>query len=69
MVVDFEFFSNEPIENVITCMHFKVDKVVYFGYYDMVQNRSECTENFLKKYCGVQSVIFTNSIKIIYSLF
>lgn len=69
MVVDFEFFSNEPIENVITCMHFKVDKVVYFGYYDMVQNRSECTENFLKIIVVCKLLFFTNSIKIIYSLF
>ena len=58
MVVNFEFLGNEPIENDITCMHFKIDKVVYFGYHDVIQNRRQCTENFLKKYCGVQSVIF-----------
>lgn len=58
MVVNFEFLGNEPIENVITCMHFKVDKVVYFGYHDVVQSRRACTENFLKKYCGVQNVVF-----------
>ena len=58
MTVNFEILSNEPIENVITCMHFKVDKVVYFGYHGMVQSMRECTEAFLRKYCGVQTVVF-----------
>ena len=58
MVVVFEFLDREPIENVITCMHFKVDKVVYFGYNDIIQDMKDCTEKFLKKYCGVQSVVF-----------
>ena len=58
MVVNFELLGDEPIENVITCMHFRVDKVVFFGYYDVVQKRRKCTENFLKKYCGVQNVVF-----------
>ena len=58
MVVVFEFLDTEPIENVITCMHFKVDKVVYFGYHDTIQDKKESTESFLKKYCGVQSVVF-----------
>ena len=29
MVVNFEFLGMESVENVITCMHYKVDKVVY----------------------------------------
>ena len=58
MVVVYEFFGNEPIENVITSMHFKVDKVVYFGYHDALQGRRESTKNFLKKYCGVETVVF-----------
>lgn len=58
MVVNFEFFGKEPIENVITCMHYKIDKVVYFGYHDAIQERKTCTLNFLQKYCGVQKVVF-----------
>lgn len=58
MVVCFEFLDNEPIENVITCMHFKVDKVVFFGYNDVIQNQRRNTEKFLKKYCGVHDIIF-----------
>jgi len=58
MVVNFEFLGDEPIENVITCLHFKVDKVVYFGYHDEVQAKKKTTDAFLKKYCGVNAVVF-----------
>ncbi len=58
MIVNFEFLGEEQIENVITCMHFKVDKVVYFGYHDTVLQQKKPTEKFLKKYCGVQTVVF-----------
>jgi hypothetical protein len=58
MVVNFEFLSDEPIENVITCMRFKVDKVVFLGFYDTIVKRKDSTKNFLKKYCGVNEVIF-----------
>lgn len=52
------FWGKEPVENVITCMHYKIDKVVYFEYHDTIQERKECTLNFLQKYCGVQKVVF-----------
>ncbi len=58
MVVNFEFLGSEPIENVITCMNFKVDKVVFFGYNEVILEQREKAENFLRKYCGVQSIVF-----------
>ena len=58
MVVNFEFLGGEPIENLITCMNFKIDKVVYFGYHDVIEEQKARTEKFLKKHCGVQSVVF-----------
>ena len=58
MVVLYEFFSSQAIENVITCMHFKVDKVVFFEYYDVRRDKKENVKRFLKSYCGVQSVVF-----------
>ncbi len=58
MVVVYEFFSNEAIENVITCMHFKVDKVVFFEYYDVRRDKKENVKRFLERYCGVQTVVF-----------
>ena len=32
MNVLIEFFDEEPIENLITCTHFHMDKVICFGY-------------------------------------
>lgn len=58
MVVNFEFLGSEPIENVITCLHYQVDKVVFFGYSEVIAQQRNQTDKFLKKYCGVQTVEF-----------
>lgn len=58
MVVNFEFLGNEPIENVITCMNFRIDKVVFVGYRDAIQTYKSSTQSFLAKYCGVTEVEF-----------
>ena len=58
MVVVFEFLSREPIENVITAMHFQVDKLVFFGNQEDIISQKEKTEKFLRKYCAVESVVF-----------
>lgn len=58
MVVNFEFLGGEPIENLITCMNFKIDKAIFFGYHFVIEEQKAKTEKFLKKYCGVQTVVF-----------
>lgn len=58
MTVNFEFLGHEPIENIITCMNYKMDKVVYFGYDDVIKEQRKHTEDFLKKHCGVREVSF-----------
>lgn len=58
MVVNFEFLGSEPIENVITCLHYQVDKVVFFGYSEVIAQQRKQTDKFLKEYCGVQMVEF-----------
>lgn len=58
MVVIFEFLGAEPIENVITCMHYAVDKVVYFGYHETIGSLKKSTDKFLKKYCGVKNTVY-----------
>ena len=58
MNIEFEFLSEEPIENVITCMNYRMDKAVFFGYQETIEKRKEATEVFLKAYCGVQRVVF-----------
>ena len=58
MIVNIEFLDDEPIENVITSLHFKIDKTIFFGFADVIEKRKEITKNFLKKYCGVREVSF-----------
>ena len=58
MVVLFEFLGNEPLENVVTCMNFAVDKVVYFGYLETILAKKETTDRFLKEVCGVEQTVF-----------
>ena len=58
MVVNYEFLGDEPIENVITCLHYKIDKVVFFGYHEVIRDYKDSTESFLKKYCAVKRVVF-----------
>ena len=58
MIINFEFLDNEPIENMMTSLHFQVEKVVFFGYEDVIAEKEKVTERFLKKYCGVKEVLF-----------
>ena len=58
MIVNIEFLDNEPIENVISSLHFKIDKTIFFGFADVIEEKKEVTKNFLKKYCGVREVSF-----------
>lgn len=58
MNVVFEFLSDEPIENLITSMRFKIGKAVYFGYHDSIEKLKDSTTNFLKKYCDGEQAVF-----------
>ena len=58
MVVNIEFLGTEAIENMITCMNFKVDKVIYFGYQEVIDEQKDTIKNFLDKYCGIQPIEF-----------
>lgn len=58
MIVNIEFFDEEPIENVITNLNFEVDKTIFFGYETMMSPHKKTTETFLKKVCAVKAVEF-----------
>ncbi|MBR5127255.1 MAG: DUF1887 family protein [Roseburia sp.] len=58
MLVNFEFFDDEPIENVITCLHYKFDKVIFFGEKKMLDGRKDYTEKFLHKHCNIKEISF-----------
>ena len=58
MKVNVEFLDTDPIENVITCLNYKMDKVVYFGYPEVIAQYRDMTEEFLRKHCGVEDICF-----------
>lgn len=58
MIVNFKFLGSEPIENVITCMNFKVDEVVFFGYREVIEAQQKNVKDFLQRYCEVSEVVF-----------
>lgn len=58
MIVNIEFLDEEPIENMMTSLNFKIDKTIFFGYESVITEKKKVTEIFLKKYCGVKEVVF-----------
>ena len=73
MIVNVEFLDKDPIENMITCLNFKVDKVVYLGDEEDIKDKKDSTQRFLKKYCNVKEVEFfglseTNLDEVIQSI-
>ena len=59
MYVNIEFFDSEPIENIITCLRFKMDKVIFFGQRDTMTGEARyITERALRETCGITEVSF-----------
>ena len=47
MNVNFEFLGEEPLDNVITCLDYRFDKVVFFGYEEQMQRQKKTLPTFL----------------------
>ncbi len=58
MIVNIEFFDEEPIENVITNLNYAMDKTIFFGYEEIMKPHKKTVASFLKKVCKVQEVEF-----------
>jgi len=58
MIVNIEFFDEEPIENVITNLNYKVDKTIFFGYEEIMKPHKKTIERFLRNVCHVCDVEF-----------
>lgn len=59
MNINIEFFDEEPIENLITCMNFKMDKVIFFGHSDVMSpERVKVTRKSLENICGITDADF-----------
>lgn len=49
-----EFFDSEPLENLITCLNYEMDKVVYIGYpQTMTEKKRQDTSESLTSLCGM----------------
>lgn len=70
MNVNIEFFDSEPLENLITCLNFKMDKVIFFGHSDtMTDDRVKDTRRALHNICQIEDVEFiTVSQKSLYKV-
>jgi hypothetical protein len=55
MTVLFELLSSEAIENVVTCLNYRIDAVVFFGS-QKLEDKYRSAERFLKNYCDVGRV-------------
>lgn len=58
-----EFLDTEPIENVVTCLNYRVDKVIFLGYKEDIKREREKTSGsstvkFLNIVCEVETVKF-----------
>ena len=59
MNTNIEFFDVEPLENIMTCLNFQMDRVIFFGYSDvMTREKISDTRKALKKICGIEDVEF-----------
>lgn len=61
MFVDIEFFGEDPIDNIISCLKFRFDKVIFLGYADEAMDcvARETVERFLRsERIGVAEVQF-----------
>lgn len=70
MNVNIEFFDSEPLENLVTCLNYKMDKVIFFGHSDtMTDSRVRDTRRALKNICNITDVEFiTVSQKSLYKV-
>lgn len=59
MIVVFEFFDKETIENIISALYYNVDKVVYFGNEKvMTEGAKKITKKCLNELCDVTDIEF-----------
>jgi len=58
MYVNIEFLDTEPMENVITALHYNIDKTMFIGFHDVVEAYKDRTQFFLNKYCDVETIKF-----------
>ena len=51
--VNFEFLDEEAIENAITCLNYRMDKVIFFGNAELIEEKQAALRLFLRETCEV----------------
>jgi len=51
--INFEFLDNDAIENAITCLNYEMDKVIFFGEEELINQKRESLRKFLPECCNV----------------
>ncbi len=54
-----EFLTEEPIENIMTCLNFCLDRVIFLGYEKVIKRQESRITHFLTESCNVKEVLFT----------
>ena len=65
MYVNIEFLDEEPLENVITSLHYHMDKTIFIGFHDDVEAYKKRTRFFSGKYCHVKEIKFIGVAKMV----
>lgn len=53
-----EFIGEEPMENLITSLNFKMERAVMIGRSSVIDELGDRTRRILEKYCGIESTDF-----------
>ena len=51
-----KYLSPEPVENLVTALHYSIGRFLFFGYPEVIEKVYKGVQSFLKKYCGAKSV-------------
>ena len=58
MNILFDFLDEDAIENIITCLEYKLDKVIYFGSNELIKLNRSRIKYALLNICNVDNVEF-----------
>lgn len=59
MITGIELFSNEPIDNVISSLLYKIDKLIFFGFKDvMTEEKKASLEKIIYKKTKVKEILY-----------
>lgn len=58
MFVNISFMGDDPLENIITCLNFNIEKIIYLGFQKTIRKNKQSVESFLRSFCSAKSTAF-----------